>query len=141
MVERKAEFDELFKQLISLSKKHIHIKEDGTTIYPGQPALIKAVINKEGISQRELANCCYKKPATITTMLQKLEKQGLIRRVQDEKDKRKIHLYITEKGKQFNANYERAINEFFKQGLEGITQEEVDTIINVLKKIRKNLEK
>ena len=141
MLEKRAELDELLKQLISLSKKHIHLKEDGVTIYPGQPALFRTIIENEGISQKELASLCYKKPATITTMLQKMEKQGLITRVQDEKDKRKIHLYITEKGRQFDANCEKTMNEFIQKSLEGITQEEVDTILNVLNKIKKNLER
>ena len=48
----------------------------------------KTIAENEGISQKDLSDICYKRPATITTMIQKMEHQGFIKRVQDEKDKR-----------------------------------------------------
>ncbi len=51
----------------------------------------------DGISIRSLSIKCGLAITSLTTMLERMENQGLIRRVQSETDKRKTLLFLTEK--------------------------------------------
>ena len=66
---------------------------------PGQAGIL-FILNKEGeLSQRELSEKMNLTPPTITSAIQKMEKQGYIQRKPDEHDQRVLRLCITEKGK------------------------------------------
>ena len=56
--------------------------------HPGQAGVLWALGAREGISQRELADMVHAAPPTVTTMLQKMERSGLIERWADEEDQR-----------------------------------------------------
>ena len=43
---------------------------------------------------------------SLTTMLERMEKSGLIRREQDQQDKRKTLLYLTEKAHKLKVDYD-----------------------------------
>ncbi|MEK3723552.1 MarR family winged helix-turn-helix transcriptional regulator [Paenibacillus sp. FSL H8-0034] len=68
-------------------------------VYPGQPPLLFALKRKDGQSQKELAEQLHIQPATITVMLNRMVKTGLVERRQDAKDQRVSRVYLTEKGK------------------------------------------
>jgi DNA-binding MarR family transcriptional regulator len=68
-------------------------------VYPGQPPLLFALMRKDGQSQKELAEQLQIQPATITVMLNRMVKTGLVERKQDDKDQRVSRVHLTEKGK------------------------------------------
>lgn len=131
---------ELLKSILTLDRQYIYKKMGKIAVYPGQPIIIKTIAENEGISQKDLSKICYKRPATITTMIQKMENQGFIKRVQDDKDKRIIRLYMTEKGRQFHDECRNVSIDLIDRNFKGVTEEELDCVYNVLKKIRKNVE-
>lgn len=141
MNKKKAlEIHELVKSILTLNRQYVYKKMGKVTVYPGQPIIIKTIVENEGISQKDLSEICYKRPATITTMIQKMETQGFIKRVQDENDKRIIRLYITEKGMQFHKECSSISKNIIERNFKGVTEEELECIYNVLKKIKKNIE-
>lgn len=141
MSEKKAiMIHELLKSILTLNRQYVYKKMGKVTVYPGQPIIIKTIAENEGISQKDLSDICYKRPATITTMIQKMENQGFIKRVQDEKDKRIIRLYMTEKGRQFHKECRNMSKDIIDRNFKGVTDEELDCIYNALKKIKKNIE-
>ena len=131
---------ELIKSILTLNRQYVYKKMGKIAVYPGQPVIIKTIAENEGISQKDLSDICYKRPATITTMIQKMENQGFIKRVQDEKDKRIIRLYMTEKGMQFHKACKNMSKDLIKRNFKGVTEEELDCVYNVLKKVKKNIE-
>ena len=67
---------------------------------PGQPKILRYVLNHEGCMQKEAAESCDIEPATISRMIDTLEKGGLVRRVIPENNRRAGSLYLTEKGEE-----------------------------------------
>ena len=132
---------ELVKSILTLNRQYVYKKMGKVTVYPGQPIIIKTIAENEGISQKDLSDICYKRPATITTMIQKMENQGFIKRKKKKKDKRIIRLYMTEKGKQFHKECSNMSKDLIERTFKGITEEELDSVYNVLKKIKNNIEK
>ena len=73
-------------------------------------------------------------------MLEKMEKQGLIRRVQSETDKRKTLLFLTEKAHSLKGEYDSVSNEMGSIYYKGFSEEEIAQFEEYLDRIRKNLE-
>ena len=62
-----------------------------------QGGILYVLWQEDGIPIRSLSVNCGLAITSLTTMLEKMENQGLIRRVQSETDKRKTLLFLTEK--------------------------------------------
>ena len=73
------------------------IKDHG--ISPEQWSVIFRVVEKSGISQRELADSTYKDQGNLTRMIDKLVEKGYLKRKIDEKDRRAVELLATDKSK------------------------------------------
>ena len=73
-------------------------------------------------------------------MLERMEKQGLIRRVQSDDDKRKTLLYLTEIAKSLRDEAEivsRQMNDVFYKGF---NSDEIEQFEAYLDRVRNNLE-
>ncbi len=64
----------------------------------GAPPLLKWISEHEGCHHKDLANNCHLEPATVTSALLTMEKEGLIRREADRLDRRSICIWLTPKG-------------------------------------------
>lgn len=88
-----------------------------TEVHQGQGGLLVALHFENGQTQKELAHIMGRKPATMTVMIQRMEKNGLVRKEQDKEDQRTTRIYITEKGeeeyKKVQAIWEQMEEEMF----------------------------
>lgn len=82
---------------------------DQVGIHRGQGLLLCTVLKSEGLTQSELAEQLSVQGATITNMLQKLEEAGLVIRRRDEADNRLVRVYLTEAGRQKEAEVSRQL--------------------------------
>ena len=81
--------DRIFEKI--LSEKNID------AFNGAQGRILYVLWQKDGISIRSLSTKCGLAITSLTTMLERMENQGLISRVQSETDKRKTLLFLTEK--------------------------------------------
>lgn len=94
----------------------------------------------DGASQKSIVNNIFKDKSTITRGLSYLEKENLIVRITDEKDKRNKKIFLTHKGKALqNEVIEMALG-IAKTATKGISEKDYETCKSVLIKIFKNLE-
>lgn len=75
----------------------------------------------------------------VKQMLIKLEKAGFIELVQDEMDRRKLRIMITEKAQQFDQKYEKPSQEFIGQLYQKIDPKELEITIRTLIQLDHNL--
>ena len=131
---------QLAKEIGSLNYQRSYKKLEQIGIYPGQQILIELIHKNQGISQDQVAKLSIRTPATITTMLSHMENNGYISKKVDEKDKRATRLFLTTKGEKILKQIKTQKKEEMRIILKDITDEELTTIHNVLKKIKNNLE-
>lgn len=65
----------------------------------------------EKISFKSMSNNLKMKTGTLTPILNKLESQGKLCRIKDEKDDRKVYIHITTKGKELKGKASNVPNE------------------------------
>jgi DNA-binding MarR family transcriptional regulator len=68
-----------------------------------QRLVIRIVARFPGIPAGQIAQLLHIHPSTLTGVLKRLERQGLVRRRPDPKDRRRAFLGITEKGRRIDA--------------------------------------
>ena len=101
-------------------------------------AILKAH-GKNGISQYELAKMTRLSPPTVSSTLQKMERDGYITRELDESDARQMRVRLTDKGESIeNSNHEKA-HEIEHIAYSGLTDTEKCELTEILKKMRDNL--
>lgn len=110
------------------------IKQSGLTI--AQFAVLEALYNKGDLRICELIEKILTTSGNITVVIKNLEKDGLIKRKPDPKDKRSCIISITEQGKSIIEdilpNHIRNIKEIFKV----LTDDEKNTLKTILKKFK-----
>ena len=77
---------------------------------------------------------------SLTTMLERMEKNGLISRKTDEVDKRKTLLFLTDKAKELKEAYDSVSNEMGNIYYRDFTDIEILQFEEYLNRIRVNLE-
>ena len=64
-----------------------------------QFAVLEALYHLGAMTQGEISAKVLKSGSNMTTVIDNLERDGLVRRERDEKDRRVIHVHLTEAGK------------------------------------------
>jgi len=114
----------IFQKMIRLHyyRAHTLLEQDG--IYPGQPPLLFALHHRDGQSQKELAEKLKIAPATITVMIKRMEKAGLLEKRQDKIDHRMTRIFLTESGHKAYLLVEATMNKLEEESFNHFTIEE-----------------
>ncbi len=88
---------------------------------------------EDKVSIKELGSRLYLDSGTLTPIIKKLEKQGIVTRERDVRDERKIVITLTEKGHQLYEKAQFIPNEI--QKCVNITEEEFQTLYKLLYKV------
>ena len=91
------------------------------------------------IFQRDIEAEFSLRRSTATTMLQTMEKHGLIKRAPVEYDARLKRILPTDIAVTRHKIFEEEINRVENQVLNGITKKEAETLLSILNKIKNNL--
>ena len=102
--------------------------------------LLKWLWVQDGISQKELSKTSFKDQSTITRILDKLERRGLIRRQADSTDRRVSLIYLTTEGLKIRDSLTSLAQQALEQALQGLSDQEKVQLKNLLNRISDNLE-
>ena len=106
-----------------------------------QGRILYVLWQENGIPIRELSEKSGLAITSLTTMLERMENAGLIRRQQSGEDKRKTLLYLTEKARGLQKSYDAVSGEMTAIYYQGFSPEEIAQFESCLDRIRENLEK
>lgn len=101
----------------------------------GQMLFLLQLYKQDGISQEDLTKKLSIDKGTTARSIKKLEQEGFIIRSKDEYDKRAYKIYLTDKSKEKQETVCNVLQDWEDILTENITEEERDTLINILKKI------
>lgn len=109
----------------------------------GQPKVLSILSRKEGYLQKDLAVRCHVEPATLTSLLNKMEENDLIFKKQEHVsgNKRAYGIYLTEKGHDIAEKVNQIIDEMETISFQGFDEKDKDELIRLLNRVQANLEK
>lgn len=136
------EYDKLNQMMLELRilrKLHVQLMTKACQdITPDQGRLLFAIKNKK-MSQKELAKQLHITEATLSVRIKRLLDAGLIERKNDGHDKRVYKIVLSKKGEQLTTHMEDAIEHYKKMITKGVTLEEYEMIMSVIRKLQDNL--
>lgn len=119
----------------------IQIKEIIPT--PTQMQIMEYILFKSQgeVYQRDLENVLNLRRATVSGVLQTMEKNGLIERIIDSDDARTKKIILNSKAKELFLEKEKQMEKIENIVIQDISREELEVFSNVLDKMRNNIKK
>ncbi|MGY0232161.1 MarR family winged helix-turn-helix transcriptional regulator [Longispora urticae] len=108
-------------------------------VHPGQEQLLQALWEHGDLRQSDLAEACALDPSTVTKSVQRLERAGLVHRAPAADDRRAVVVATTDAGEALRDVVQAAIAEADRLALEGLTDEEKETLKHLLGRVQENL--
>ena len=124
--------DRVFEKILNEKKIEAFNGAQGRILY--------VLWQKDGISIKTLSEQCGLAITSLTSMLERMEKQGLLRRENDEKDRRKTLLFLTERAYTLREDYEAVSARMGTIFYEGFNEEEIRLFESFLRRVLDNLE-
>ena len=128
--------------LLRFCRRHHKLTTTVTRKYgltAGQPPILHYLHEHSGCIQNELSKSCHLEPATITSILGTMERDGLIERRADPADRRVWQIYLTDAGQQAYETLRTLNAQIGDICFEGMTQEECDLFLSLLDKMTQNI--
>ena len=134
--------DALGYQIGLLSRLFDRTLESQMTAYkvlPGQfPALVM-LYQQDGLTQADLCKRINVEQPTMANTLNRMERDGLIRREADASDKRRARIYLTDRALAFKDNLMETARQVPTQALAGLSGPEQDMVFHLIGKMIENL--
>ncbi|MDP9196506.1 MAG: MarR family winged helix-turn-helix transcriptional regulator [Pseudomonadota bacterium] len=105
----------------------------------GQWAFLCSLWEEDGITQRELSRRVGMKEPTTVSALNVMERQGIVIRVRNTFDKRKINVFLTEKARKMRDSLLKVSADIERQARQSITDDDMEKLNNLLSRIVSNL--
>ncbi len=105
-----------------------------------QGRILYVLWQEDGVPIKTVSDQCGLAITSLTTMLERMEKQGLITRIQDPSDKRKTLLFLTDKARSLKNDYDEVSNQMGDIYYRGFSEKEIRQFEGYLDRVRNNLE-
>lgn len=129
--------------LLNSTIRHYHLRThellEAIGLYPGQPRVLHALWKKDGLNQKEIGKELNIKPSTVTVMINRMEKAGLVKRMQDINDLRVSKVYLEQKGIDLKDDIIEVGRKVNEEIFAGFSEEEKASMEVFLKRINDNL--
>lgn len=130
----------LITQAQRLLHKGLGMKLQQHGVSVAQWTVLVVLWEVDGLSQKELSDRVTVETATLSRTIDRMERDGLVKRVRSESDRRQVHVFLTD----FGAGLWRALvpeaETMLSQALAGIDAQEEDVLRTLLKRVIKNVE-
>jgi DNA-binding MarR family transcriptional regulator len=130
----------LLAQICRLKHARVRSLLEALGLYEGQPALLRGLWVQEGLTHAELARILDVRPATVTKMIQRMEKSGFVERRPDATDQRLSRVYLTEAGRSVQAEVQQVWRTLEKEAFAGLEEGERVLLGSLLRRVRENLQ-
>ena len=100
-----------------------------------QLLVLQNIQEHPGVMVREIAESINLSPATITNILDRVEARELVTRIRSTTDKRKVGVYLTEKGEASLENAPRPLQEHFVERFNNMKDWEQSQMVATMQRI------
>ena len=132
----------LIGQINKLTNRRIKelLKEENVREFNGAQGTIIFVLTNEGpMPIKDIGKATGLAKTSLTSMLDRMEKQGLIEKRENENDKRSTIIALNERAKSYKEVIEKVSQRVSKEYYKGLRAKEVERFEATLQKVLKNL--
>lgn len=108
---------------------------EGTDVRPGEITVLWVIDINPRVRQGTLASTLHIKPAHMTKLVQRMVRDGLVRREVPPSDRRSVYLELTPAGKAYLEGHRPAFLRVHTAERLGISPDEYATLLTLIRKI------
>jgi DNA-binding MarR family transcriptional regulator len=132
--------DYLLAQVCRLHRARAELLLEGIGLFRGQPPLLMILHDEDGLPQGELAARLQIAPATLTKMLQRMERAGFLQRRIDAVDQRVSRVHLTAAGRAVRTELLAVLGLLEAETFAGLSADELLLLRGFLERLRANLQ-
>ena len=114
-------------------------KKNNVNLTAEQYLVMDTLWNEGTLTQQAIAFIIQKDKNSVTQFIDSLEKKGLVTRSVSKADRRVNNIVVTQEGMALKDSTKQLAIDTMNQALEGIPESDVETCVEVLKKICANI--
>ena len=103
-------------------------------------AVLQALWEKDGMSITDLGEKAQLEKSTMTSLIDRMEGVGLVRREDHPTDRRAYQICLTARGKELEQSLDEVVSRVYKHLTRGIAEEDLQKSIKVCKRLIQNAE-
>lgn len=123
----------------SLFQRSVMAELNGSGLTAGQPKVLDYLGRHDGSVQKAVAAGCQIDPATLTGLLNRMEEKGLIRRCNEDGNRRSLHVYLTEQGWAKQREVRQTMERQSEVVQAGLSEEQRAQLLDCLYKVCANM--
>lgn len=116
-----------------------NFKEAGVEITIEQWSVLYQLWKQDGLSQQQLCDSTFRDKPSITRLVDNLEKNKLVKRIGNKKDRRINLIQLTPDGKKLEEKSMAIANRTLNEALEGVSPDKIEVAKEVLQVVYDNL--
>ena len=118
------------------------LKENGLNdISVAYFAVLQALWEEDGLNISDLGERVHLEKSTMTSLIDRMEKAGLLKRADHPTDRRAYQIYLTPRGKNIQEKIDQVASQAYQSLTQGITEKELKISIGVCRQILQNAER
>jgi DNA-binding MarR family transcriptional regulator len=114
------------------------LRERFATTLPRFDLMAQLARHPEGLKMNELSRLLMVTGGTVTGIVDQLEGEGLVARVDEPADRRAFRIHLTKAGERSFTDMARAHEEWIVELLAGMTRREQDELLKLLAKVKQH---
>jgi DNA-binding MarR family transcriptional regulator len=130
---------QLLLQLCPMIGSRMRVKMEGIGLYRAQGFALLFLSHYEGVPQTEIARSMHLSPASVTSMLQRMERDGWVERRPDAVDQRVSRVYLTTRARALQEQAAATFHELEQEVTCALTTEEQSELRKLLLKVHARL--
>lgn len=108
-------------------------------IAPGMGPILFALFEEDNDIIKNIGERVRLAPSTLSSLLSRMEKHGVVKRYRDKKDGRAVRIKLTPLGRSFEPPCRALLDRLRRQIQTGLTDDEVETLRALLSRVIDNL--
>lgn len=100
--------------------------------------IIYALLQKHRLTMADISARINKDKSTVTALVDKLVRLGLVTKERDQEDTRFVYVTLTEKGREQETVFEAISADMLEQFYRNISEQEQEALLSILMKINNN---
>jgi len=114
------------------------LREDFATTLPRFDLMAQLERHREGLKMNELSRLLMVTGGNVTAIVDQLEKEGQVERLDDSADRRAFRIRLTRAGEKSFTEMARAHEQWVVELLAGLTRKEHDELLKLLAKLKQH---
>ena len=113
--------------------QYLSVKLSSLGITPSQYSVLSCLWRRSHATPKQLAEILGIETSTVSGLLDRLQKNGLIDRIVNSEDRREVQVIATQKGRDLEKPVTVIIDDMNKEVLKTFTQDEIDKLKSMLR--------